>query len=67
MWESERMEFKEWTELGAHLVVLEKKPQKHTKNKNKIKNLTYLTDNVDIFVCVYDYLTYFLRVCKCVC
>ena len=31
---------------------------------SEIRNLTYLADNVDISVCVYDYLTYFFRVCR---
>lgn len=29
-----------------------------------IRNLTYLADNVDISVSVYDDLTHFFRVCK---
>lgn len=31
---------------------------------SEMRNLTYLAENVDISVCVYDYLTYFFRVCK---
>lgn len=31
---------------------------------SKRRNLTYFAENVDISVCVYDYLTYFFRVCK---